>query len=233
MFKPTYLYIKTHNQTGLKYFGKTSNKNPHKYPGSGTHWVNHLNKHGNDVITEVYGYYTDKDLCMKAAIEFSEENNIVESKDWANLRIEMLDGGDTSQTEGYKRYQPKIKEQRKKCKWWNNGVHQTFTEFPPDKSYIRGRLTFNNVGAKLGALIQKEKLWITDGIKEMMIRKDATIPEGYRPGRLITKAFAGGTGRHSAKGTKWWNNGVISKMAIQPPASGWLPGRISRSSLKK
>lgn len=29
-FLPTYLYIKTHNQTGLKYFGKTT-KDPFKY----------------------------------------------------------------------------------------------------------------------------------------------------------------------------------------------------------
>ena len=28
MFKPTYLYVKTHNKTGLKYFGKTTTPDP-------------------------------------------------------------------------------------------------------------------------------------------------------------------------------------------------------------
>lgn len=34
-FKPTYLYIKIHNDTGLKYFGKTCSKTPKQYKGSG------------------------------------------------------------------------------------------------------------------------------------------------------------------------------------------------------
>jgi hypothetical protein len=39
---PIYLYVKTHNKTGLKYLGQTSQKDPHKYPGSGTRWRHHL-----------------------------------------------------------------------------------------------------------------------------------------------------------------------------------------------
>lgn len=93
MFKPTYLYIKTHNITGLKYFGKTTAKDPYKYKGSGTRWRRHLNKHGNDVSTEIIGYYTIKEECLDAAINFSKENDIVESDDWANLKEERLDGG--------------------------------------------------------------------------------------------------------------------------------------------
>ena len=33
--KPTYLYIKQHSVTKLKYFGKTTKKDPVKYLGSG------------------------------------------------------------------------------------------------------------------------------------------------------------------------------------------------------
>ena len=76
LFKPTTLYIKTHNVTGLKYFGKTTG-NPHEYRGSGIYWTAHLRKHGYDVTTEVLGYYTDKDECTNAANLFSIENNIV------------------------------------------------------------------------------------------------------------------------------------------------------------
>jgi hypothetical protein len=41
LFKPTTLYVKTHNITGLKYFGKTTN-DPFKYKGSGKYWLDHL-----------------------------------------------------------------------------------------------------------------------------------------------------------------------------------------------
>jgi len=50
-YKPTYLYIKKHNVTGLKYFGKTV-RDPLKYKGSGQYWLTHLKQHGNDVTTE-------------------------------------------------------------------------------------------------------------------------------------------------------------------------------------
>ena len=94
MFKPTYLYIKTHNNTGLKYFGKTVNKHPATYRGSGVRWLNHLNYHGNDVTTEIIGYYINEAECVAAAIAFSVTNNIVESSEWANLEIENgVDGG--------------------------------------------------------------------------------------------------------------------------------------------
>ena len=101
LFKPTTLYIKTHNVTGLKYFGKTTG-NPHEYRGSGIYWTAHLRKHGYDVTTEVLGYYTDKDECTNAANLFSIENNIVKAvnednkKIWANQIIENgTDGGAT------------------------------------------------------------------------------------------------------------------------------------------
>lgn len=33
MFKKTFIYIKTHKKTGLKYVGKTIKKDVHKYQG--------------------------------------------------------------------------------------------------------------------------------------------------------------------------------------------------------
>lgn len=94
-FKPTYLYIKTHNVTGLKYFGKTVS-NRKSYKGSGTYWTRHLKKHGNDVTTEIVGYFTDRDECEAFALNFSVQNNIVDSKEWANHCLENgVCGGDT------------------------------------------------------------------------------------------------------------------------------------------
>ena len=49
-FIPTWLYIKQHNQTKLKYFGKTIH-DPLSYKGSGKYWLRNLHKHGNDVST--------------------------------------------------------------------------------------------------------------------------------------------------------------------------------------
>lgn len=92
-FRPTYLYVKTHNITGLKYFGKTIN-DPLNYTGSGKWWTRHLAVHGNNVTTEVIGFYINENDCVSAATRFSKENNIVESSEWANLCIENgTDGG--------------------------------------------------------------------------------------------------------------------------------------------
>lgn len=114
-FKPTYLYIKTHNVTGLKYFGKTVSKDPYSYKGSGVYWRRHIKNHGYDVTTEILGFYTDRDECLKAALDFSIKNNIVESKEWANLINETLDGGGVSSFKDLpKETQEKILEGSKK-----------------------------------------------------------------------------------------------------------------------
>lgn len=219
-----YLYIKTHNKTGLKYFGKTV-LNPYSYTGSGKYWKRHLKKYGYDISTEIYGCYTDKNKCMEDAIKFSKENNIVESKEWANLMLECLDGGDTSKTEGYIKSFHKIKENGMKSRWWNNGKHQTFSPNPPDETYHSGRLEFNNVGAKMGADVQKGKIWVNNDSNEMMTYADK-IPVGYKKGRLKSKAFVV---RHSSKGTYWWNNGIEECMSTNPPNDSYIRGRLKKS----
>jgi hypothetical protein len=126
-----YLYLKQHNKTGLKYFGKTTG-NPNEYQGSGIYWLAHLHKHGNDVTTEILGYYTTKDECIQAANLFSIENNIVKAvnednkKIWANQIIENgTDGGNTYR----KNYSPHTAETKQKMSQskkgqvpWNLGL---------------------------------------------------------------------------------------------------------------
>lgn len=79
-----YLYIKQHTVTGLKYFGRTI-KNPFVYKGSGVYWRRHIKKHGDQhvVTLEVYGFDT-QEQCTEFALKFSNQHNIVESKEWAN-----------------------------------------------------------------------------------------------------------------------------------------------------
>ena len=97
--RPTYLYLKKHNQTGLMYFGKTV-RDPESYTGSGVYWTRHLEKHGNDVSTLWTKCFTDKTKLTKYALNYSKTHNIVESSNYANLKEEDgLMGGDTGITE--------------------------------------------------------------------------------------------------------------------------------------
>lgn len=91
------LMIKTHNKTGLKYLCYTRSDGPsyEKYKGSGTHWKRHLKKYGDDITTELIYESDDYEDFKRVAIQKSYELNVVESNDWANLKIEEGHGGDT------------------------------------------------------------------------------------------------------------------------------------------
>ena len=86
---PTYLYIKQHSVTKKKYYGKTTSKNPYKYNGSGTYWVKHINKHGKEHIVTLWvsELYYDTSI-VEVALKFSADNDIVNSKEWANQEPE-------------------------------------------------------------------------------------------------------------------------------------------------
>ena len=93
IYTPTYLYVKQHSVTGLKYFGKTT-QYPIKYVGSGKYWLSHIKKHGKEhVVTLWHQLFGDKDLLTDFALLFSEHWDIVKSDEWANLITENgLDG---------------------------------------------------------------------------------------------------------------------------------------------
>lgn len=115
------LYIKTHNATGLKYFGKTNRIDPENYIGSGKYWKRHIKKHGYDVTTEIYGIFDNLDSCQQAALDFSIKNNIVESTQWANLQNENgLDGAPVGH-KGHKFTSAQIEKMSKSSKerWAN------------------------------------------------------------------------------------------------------------------
>lgn len=99
-----YLYVKTHNKTGLKYLGKTVSKDPHSYPGSGTVWRRHLDKHGYDYTTEILLETDNAEELKEQGVYYSNLWNVVESAEWANLIIEQGDGGDPSHTAAWQAY---------------------------------------------------------------------------------------------------------------------------------
>jgi hypothetical protein len=89
--------IKTHNKTKLKYlcYSRKPKSDLNDYSGSGTLWLNHLKQNGHDITTEIifetenYGHFVE--YSRKVSLEL----NIVESEEWANLKLEEGDGGDT------------------------------------------------------------------------------------------------------------------------------------------
>ncbi len=109
--------------------------------------------------------------------------------------------------------------------WWNNGIVTVFSKEQPDNTFVIGRLTFNNVGAKMGAEANSNKYWVHNNEREMMILKESEIPEGYVKGRLRNRW----SNKHT-KGTSWWNNGIVTKMSKECPGKEWTKGRLKNIS---
>jgi hypothetical protein len=82
------LYLKTHNETGLKYLGYTTRKDVHKYKGSGYYWKRHILKHGYDVTTEVLGQYNTQVELNQWGLHYTKLFDVVNNKDFANLKEE-------------------------------------------------------------------------------------------------------------------------------------------------
>ena len=94
--KTTYLYVKEHKMTGLRYFGKTTRKDVDKYLGSGKYWKRHIVKHGVEHVKTLWvsEAFNDEDLLIDFADHFSSFFDIVVSNDWANMKKENgKDGG--------------------------------------------------------------------------------------------------------------------------------------------
>lgn len=167
-FFPTYLMIKTHKVTGLKYFCKTTKKDPYKYKGSGNYWLNHLKIHGRDVDTEIIGYFTDSEECLRVALEFSEKHNVVTAlgsdgkKIWANEKPENgHDGGKTY--EG-----PRSKEVIDKAA---NGVRE-FWKNATEEDRLRAKINGKINGAKSKKRVAGE--WNQTSESKEKIRKIRT-----------------------------------------------------------
>ena len=91
------LMIKIHNVTGLKYlcYTKKSGSSYDEYLGSGKLWKEHLKQYGKDIKTELIYETDDYENFVNYSLNYSIENDIVNSKDWANLKFETGDGGNT------------------------------------------------------------------------------------------------------------------------------------------
>jgi hypothetical protein len=135
------LYLKTHNKTGLKYLGMTTQPDPKKYKGSGKHWQNHIQKHGYDVSTEILYETTVHSDFKTHCQKISEELDVVRDRAYANLIPET---GDSTNLMGQKAA-VKI---TKGSIWVNDGEH----DYRIQSGYIPG-------GFKRGRL--KKSKWST------------------------------------------------------------------------
>ena len=146
-----YLYVKTHNKTGLKYLGKTISEDPHKYPGSGIRWKKHLKKHGYDYSTEILRECQTENEMIEWGLYYSNLWNVKESNEWANLKEEAGDRGSLSidlksrisksmigQKHSELRRQNNSIAQKGK-KWWHNGSKKTMAWTWPGPGWYEGR----------------------------------------------------------------------------------------------
>tara|TARA_Y200000002_G_scaffold373685_1_gene373206 strand:- start:536 stop:1759 length:1224 start_codon:yes stop_codon:yes gene_type:complete len=101
-----FLLLKTHRKTGLKYLCYTTKSDPFKYKGSGKRWRLHLRKHGADLETKILGVFDNEEQLKELGRHYSKLWDVVKSDEFANLRVEEGDGGDTSTFIDYKNMKP-------------------------------------------------------------------------------------------------------------------------------
>ena len=228
-FIPTWLYIKRHRVTGLKYFGKTI-RDPVAYKGSGLYWKSHIKKYGNEVDTIWCQLFLDPESLEKYAIEFSTTNSIVESLEWANLKIEDGKmGGAYGEVSTVTR--KKISENSKR--------HKHSEESRKKIKAARALQDAPMLGKKHTADAKKK---ISESLKSRPKKEKKTTTKTYRSRFGENNSMFGKKHTVETKkkisavglGTVWWNNGLIetrSKKDLQK--EGWQRGRLTSTQHKK
>jgi hypothetical protein len=202
------LYVKTHNETGLKYFGKTVNQNAHTYRGSGTYWLRHIKQHGYDVTTEIVGEFIDIEECRKVAIQFCIEHDVVKSAEWANLEVETVDGFGNFRNKEVRDKAAKTRELLQCGVQYDRELRDKGVKRAQELKVgimdptiqLKGRLaaleddsrrkrleTFFNHSHQQGERNnQYGTMWITNGHESVKIRKNDPVPDGWWKGRVMS-----------------------------------------------
>lgn len=210
-----YLYKKTHNQTGLKYLGKTET-DPYTYKGSGTRWNNHLSVHGNDVSTEVLRECESNDEIRYWGEYYSNLWNVVESDEWANLKAESGDGGSYPHREETKKLLSEIKR--------GLPAHNKGKPWSEERKQRQAGMNSKENNPMFG------KVFVNNGVSNLAINRTDPIPEGYVLGAIQKMGEKKGRPGDSNPnfGKHWITNGVENKMLSKQLAipEGWQKGRV-------
>jgi len=212
-----YLYVKTHNKTGLKYFGKTSRKDPYSYFGSGKYWIRHLKKYGYEFSTEIIGKFESEEDCSEFAMKFSIENNIIDSDDWANLRNENgLDGAPIGNI-------------------LSESVRRKISASLYGRSSPKSKYIMKESGESRSERTRLQIIntrWVNDGLINKRINKNDAIPDGWALGRANLKiknnkiAEINKSGNNT-RGKKIYNNGIKHAYFFErEQPDGWSPGKM-------
>lgn len=168
--------IKTHKKTGLKYLCYTKKKDHISYTGSGKEWLEHLNKNGFYFDTELIFESDNYEEFKKFAIKKSFDYDVVKSKEWANLKIEEGDGGDTVSSK----------------KWITDGTVDKYiskgSDLPEGWKYGRSKCVFNDS--------KKQIIFSKKADKE---KKSKGMKDAWSSGKMNKRD-------HSKCGTKGENN---------------------------
>jgi hypothetical protein len=219
-----YLYVKTHQLTGMKYLGMTR-QDPYSYSGSGTYWRKHLKKRGNNISTEILLATENENEIAETGLFFSKLWNIVESTEWANLVPEEGEGGKNlrhlKRTPEWNRKVGEASKGRppanKGKTVWNNGIRNVWSDDRPGPNFQMGILRPSHPGKTIGST---GMTWFTDGTKNILCHD---CPDGFRKGRVFTKESKL---KGKSSGCRWWNDGKQNKLSKKSPGIEWSLGRL-------
>lgn len=210
-----YLYIKQHAITGLKYFGKTDIKDPLKYNGSGTDWRKHLEENGDNVITLELFEFSTKEERTEFAINFSRENNIVESTEWANLKPEngKCGGGGFKMTE----------ESKQKISKANKGLKRS-DEFKSYISSLKSGITLSEDHKRKIGKSSKGRIYSEETKRKLSLSNK----EFRKNNKIIMSEDSKIKLSEKLKNRICYNNGITT-VILHPheaPPEGFVKGRI-------
>lgn len=158
----TYLYVKTHRKTGLKYLGKTKSTDPHSYKGSGGIWKSHIKEFGYDVETVILRECHSNQEVNEWGRHYSELWNIVESEEWAN-QIPETGGGGSYSEQSRKNISEKLKGRKKPPRTKIHTERQAATiRGKPNPKTSAGLRAYHNSNPDRSEIIQKQ----SEGLKK-------------------------------------------------------------------
>lgn len=208
------LMIQQHNETGLKYFHKSATRTPEEYKGSGKYWKRHLAKYGNDVTTIWSGSFHEEEV-EEFALFVSEELDIVNSANWANLIPENgLDGAPAGNV---------LSEETK-----NKISKSLIGKANPKTKYVMKES--KETRSQRQKKMMEGRIYVTNGFQDKRVLPE-NIPAGYRRGRSNIEGDKD-FGRHNksgenTRGRKIFNNGEKHKyFFVGQEPEGWVRGKM-------